>query len=390
MILHIKDLFSNFAWCNSDAEWEKICMMKLIKTTEAAGHVLCHDLTQIIKDEYKGARFHKGHIVTEEDIPVLLAMGKENLYIWEKQDGMLHEDEAAAILYEICAGNNPYMSPDPPKEGKIDVIAQADGLLVVDTAKLRAVNSLGQMMIASRHSYFPVRKGEKLAGTRIIPLLIESDKMQAARDAASGGPVLALHPFRPKKAGIITTGSEVLSGRVADTFTPVLRQKLAEYDAQVVTHAVLGDDTDKITQTIREMTASGVDIVLCSGGMSVDPDDKTPLAIKNTQAHVVSYGAPVLPGAMFMLAYMDEPGGMSARREMGGAANGELPRPAPVIMGLPGCVMYAKRTIFDLILPRVMADIRVSAADLASLGHGGLCLSCPDCTFPNCGFGKGV
>ena len=235
------------------------------------------------------------------------------------------------------------------------------------------------MMIACRHGNFAVKKGDKLAGTRVIPLVIREEKMAGAKkkamEATGGRPVLELKPFTHKKVGIVTTGNEVFYGRISDTFTPVVREKLEEYDTEVVDHVTWNDDDEKVTASILDMIRKGADIVVCTGGMSVDPDDKTPLAIKNTGARIVSYGAPVLPGAMFLLAYYE------VKEEGEGRT--------VAIMGLPGCVMYAKRTVFDLILPRVMADDLVLPEELAALGQGGLCLNCPSCTFPNCGFGKG-
>ncbi len=341
--------------------------MKLMKTEDAVGQVLCHDITQIIKGVTKDAVFRKGHIITEEDIPVLLSVGKDNVYIWENDETMLHEDEAADILRAICQGE--HMHASPAKEGKIELIADVDGLLLVDLEHLRAVNSLGEMMIATRSSGFVVKKGDKLCGTRIIPLVIEKEKMEAAKQAAGDKPLLQLYPLKAKRYGIVTTGNEVYYGRIQDTFTPVIQEKLAEYGCEMVAHEVLNDDHEKITAAIQKMLAEGCEMVLCTGGMSVDPDDKTPLAIKNTGASIVSYGAPVLPGAMFLMAY---------------AQDG---RP---ICGLPGCVMYANRTIFDLVLPYLLADVPVTADYLAGLGNGGLCLNCKVCHFPNCGFGKGV
>ncbi len=341
--------------------------MKLMKTEDAVGQVLCHDITQIIKGVTKDAVFRKGHIITEEDIPVLLSVGKDNVYIWENDETMLHEDEAADILRAICQGE--HMHASPAKEGKIELIADVDGLLLVDLEHLRAVNSLGEMMIATRSSGFVVKKGDKLCGTRIIPLVIEKEKMEAAKQAAGDKPLLQLYPLKAKRYGIVTTGNEVYYGRIQDTFTPVIQEKLAEYGCEMVAHEVLNDDHEKITAAIQKMLADGCELVLCTGGMSVDPDDKTPLAIKNTGASIVSYGAPVLPGAMFLMAY---------------AQDG---RP---ICGLPGCVMYANRTIFDLVLPYLLADVPVTADYLAGLGNGGLCLNCKVCHFPNCGFGKGV
>ena len=347
--------------------------MKLVRTEDAVGQVLCHDITQIIPGVVKDAVFRKGHIVTEEDIPVLLSVGKENLYIWEKQEGMLHENEAAEILRQICQGE--HMHPSEVKEGKIELIADCEGVLKINTEKLNAVNSLGEMMIASRHGNFPVKTGDKIAGTRIIPLVIEEEKMQKACEVAGKEPIFRILPYQKKKAGIVTTGSEVYYHRIEDKFTPVVIEKLKECGVTEVKQIQCNDDHEMITEAIQTLIEDGSDLIVCTGGMSVDPDDKTPLAIKNTGARIVSYGAPVLPGAMFLLAYYD-------RIEQGRNRR-------TVIMGLPGCVMYAKRTIFDLVLPRVMADDEVTPDELAALGMGGLCLNCPVCTFPNCGFGKG-
>lgn len=351
--------------------------MKLIRTVDAEGAVLCHDITQIIKGVTKDAVFRKGHIVKKEDIPVLLSVGKDQLYVWEQEEGILHENDAAEILCDMCLGE--HMSRSQVKEGKIEIIAELDGLLKVNDRGLKAVNGFGEMMIASRHGDFAVKKGDKLAGTRIIPLVIKEDKMEKARQAAmeaSGGRhLLELKPFIHKKVGIVTTGNEVFYGRIQDTFTPVIREKLAEFDTEVIDHVTWNDDDKKVTASILDMIGKGADIVICTGGMSVDPDDKTPLAIKNTGARIVSYGAPVLPGAMFLLAYYE--------------VKEEGKERTVAVMGLPGCVMYAKRTVFDLVLPRIMADDPVAAEELAALGQGGLCLNCKTCTFPNCGFGKG-
>lgn len=342
--------------------------MKEIRTEDAVGHILCHDITQIIKDKKKGVLFKKGHIVREEDIPALLSVGKEHLYVWEKKEGILHENQGAQILYEICAGE--HMHGTDVSEGKIELVADCDGLLKIRRDALVNVNSLGEMMIASRHGDFPVKKGDKIAGTRIIPLVIEEEKMERAKTAAGKEPIFSILPFRSKKTGIITTGSEVQKGLIQDAFTPVLREKLAEYPGEVIGQTLPGDDRKQITADILRFIDMGADMVICSGGMSVDPDDRTPGAIKDTGAEIVSYGAPVLPGAMLLLAYYNKDG-----------------RRIPVL-GLPGCVMYAKRTVFDLVLPRIMADDPVKPEEIASLGEGGLCLNCAACTFPNCGFGK--
>lgn len=343
--------------------------MKLIDTADAAGQVLCHDITQIIRGKTKDARFRKGHIVTEEDIPVLLSLGKDHLYVWEKDETKLHENEAAQVLSRIC--RNQWMAESEIKEGKIELSAECDGLFLVNSEKLKAVNRLGEMMIATRHGRTAVRKGDKLAGMRVIPLVIDKQKMEEAEQVAGEAPILELRPFVKKKAVILTTGNEVYYGRIQDTFTPVVEEKLAVYGTELAGHTVLPDDPDRLTREIhRAVKELGAELVICTGGMSVDPDDKTPLAIRNTGADVISYGAPVLPGAMFLLAYYENAG-----------------RRIPVL-GLPGCVMYAKRTIFDLVLPMLMADVEINAGQLADYGEGGLCLSCEVCTYPNCGFGK--
>lgn len=341
--------------------------MKQIQTIHAAGHVLCHDITQIVKDKTKGVAFKKGHIVTEEDIPILLSLGKDHLYIWEKQEGMLHENEAAEILYSIC--KNKYMKPSEVKEGKIEVIATQNGVFKVDVERLEKLNSLGEMMIATRHNNFPVQRGDKLAGTRIIPLVIAEEKMKQAQLIAGDKPLMEILPFHNKKVGIVTTGNEVFYGRIKDTFGPVIVEKLSEYNADILGQKIVNDNPQLITKSIQDYIDEGAELIICTGGMSVDPDDTTPAAIKNTGAEIVSYGAPVLPGAMLLVAYY----------------NNDIP-----IIGLPGCVMYAKRTIFDLILPRVMANEKLKKEDLAKMGHGGLCLQCEVCTYPNCGFGKGM
>lgn len=344
--------------------------MKLIKTQDAAGHVLCHDITRIIPGVEKGPVFKKGHIVTEDDIPVLLSVGKENLYVWEKQEGFLHEDEAAEILSGICTGHTDDFKTSKPAEGKITISSSKEGLLKVRRDALNAVNSLGEMMIATVHGDFPVKCGDIIAATRIIPLVIDEVKMDKAREAAGDEPLLSILPFSKLKTAIVTTGNEVASGRISDAFGPVIKEKLAGYDVPVIGQKIVSDDRKAISDAVLEFAEQGAELIAVTGGMSVDPDDRTPGAIKDTGAEIVSYGAPVLPGAMFLLAYLTYE-----------------KRTVP-IMGLPGCVMYAGRTVFDLVLPRILAGERLTPEDLSSYGEGGLCLNCEECRFPNCGFGK--
>lgn len=339
--------------------------MKLIRTTDAVGHVLCHDLTQIVKDEYKGARFKKGHIVTQDDIPVLLSMGKENLYVWESQQGMLHENDAALRLCNICKGEN--MSASSVSEGKIELCSDIDGLFTVDTERLNKINFIDEITIATRKGNSAVRKGDKLCGTRVIPLLIDEKKIELAEGIFSDKPILSVKPFTLKKAGIITTGSEVYHKRIEDKFTPVIIEKLKQYDIDVVIHKIVDDDISNIEKAINELKNEDIGLIICTGGMSVDPDDNTPGAIKRSGADIVTYGAPVLPGAMFLFGYFDD---------------------CTPIVGLPGCVMYAKATVFDLALPRIAAGVKMTKSDFVEMGEGGLCLSCEQCTYPVCPFGK--
>ena len=340
--------------------------MKLIRTEDAVGQVLCHDVTQIIVGVSKGPVFRKGHIITEADIPTLLSIGKDHVYIWENDGRMLHENDAAEILCAMCRGDN--IRRGAVSEGKIELFAECDGVFRVDREKLLTVNRFGQMMIATRHGGFPVKQGDKLAGTRIIPLVIEREKMERVRELCGDGPILSVAPYRTHNVGIVTTGNEVFHGRIQDTFTPVVKSKIEAYGSNVTGHEITDDDPGHIESAIRKLLDAGCDMILCTGGMSVDPDDRTPLAIRNVCGDVVTYGAPVLPGAMFLLAWYGK---------------NHIP-----VMGLPGCVMYAKRTIFDIVLPRLLTGEMLQREDFDRLGEGGLCLNCETCVFPNCGFGK--
>ena len=339
--------------------------MKLVKTEEAVGHVLCHDMTQIIRGQFKGPRFRKGHVVTAEDIPVLLSMGKEHLYVWEMRSGMVHENDAAERLCALCRNVN--MDRGSVSEGKIELTAACDGWFRVNREKLVAVNSIPDIMIATRHGNTAVRKGDKLAGTRVIPLIIEEETLQAAEQAAGKAPLLELLPYIKKTAAIVATGGEVKKGLIQDTFTPVVKDKLAAYGIETLAVTYSGDGVEHVANAIADMRKTGAELILCTGGMSVDPDDNTPGGIKQSGARIVTYGAPVLPGAMFLLGYYDD---------------------GTVVCGLPGCVMYAGATIFDLALPRIAAGVEMTHADFAAMGEGGLCLGCKPCHWPNCPFGR--
>jgi hypothetical protein len=337
-----------------------------MRVEEAVGQVLCHDVTRIVKGEMKGPQFRKGHIIREEDIPMLLSMGKEHVYIWEKPAGFLHEDEAAEALAVLCRGRN--ISRQGPKEGKIELFSQIDGLFEYDTDLLLAINEIEELAVTARHNYSPVKSGDKLAAMKAIPLVIAEEKLRRARTISGGKPFMHVRPYVLKSAAIITTGSELARGRITDTFTPVLAGKLEVYGIRLIKHSIVPDGTDHVAGAIAEARRENPDMILCTGGMSVDPDDKTPGAIKKSGASIVTYGVPVAPGLMFLLAYFD---------------NG-VP-----IMGVPGCVMFTSATVFDMILPVIAADRRMTRRDFTRMGAGGLCLSCPVCHYPVCPFGKG-
>lgn len=341
--------------------------MKKIRTVDAVGSVLCHDITQIIKDVVKDSVFRKGHIIREEDIEVLLSVGKDHVYVYEAKEGMVHEDDAALRLGKICLGEN--MSETAVKEGKIEIVAEEDGFFRVDVARLNRINELEDIMIATRMGNLPVRKGDRLAGMRVIPLVVDEKRLREAEEIGGQEPILEILPFRDMVAGIVTTGNEVYHKRIEDTFTPVIVEKLKEFDIDLVSHTISDDNTARIKDGIVKAKEAGASLIICTGGMSVDPDDLTPAAIRESGAEIVTYGSPVLPGAMFLLAYFED---------------------GTTVMGVPGCAMYMKNTVLDIILPYVVAGVRLSKKDIARLGYGGFCLNCKVCHYPNCQFGKGV
>ncbi|MDU7967826.1 MAG: molybdopterin-binding protein [Paeniclostridium sordellii] len=338
--------------------------MKKIKTVDAVGHVLCHDITQIIPGEFKGRAFKKGHVVKEEDIEKLLSLGKDNLYVFEKEEGMVHENDGAIFLKNITAGKN--LGFSDIKEGKIDFIANCDGLLKINVDKLFELNCIDDIMMATLHNNYIVHKGLKVAGTRVIPLMVEQEKLDKAKLVIGEDKIINVIPFKKKKVGIVTTGNEVYHKRIVDKFGPVMIEKMKNYDCEILGQTICPDDTEIIKNAIQDFLDKGAELILCTGGMSVDPDDLTPAAIKQTGADIITYGSPILPGAMFLLAY-----------------NKGVP-----IMGIPGCAMYSKTTVLDVVLPRILIDEKLTKADIARYGHGGLCMNCEICTYPACNFAK--
>ena len=338
--------------------------MKEVSVYDAVGKVLIHDLTQIIPGEYKGSRFKKGHVIREEDIELLLKMGKKHLYVLEKGDTVIHENEAAIRIAEAAAGKGIKLTE--PSEGKVELIAEQDGLLKVNTDILAELIDQDEIMFATLHKDQVVRTGEKVAGTRVIPLFVKEEIVTKAEEVLKSDSLIQVLPLKPFKVGLVTTGSEVYSGKIKDQFGPVLKRKFSNLGSTVVKQLFSDDDEDMIADCIRELLDEGVDMIGVTGGMSVDPDDKTPTGIRKAGGKIILYGAPVLPGAMFLLAYI-----------------GKVP-----VVGLPGCVMYSKTSIFDLIVPRILAGEVPTRADIKKLAHGGLCRGCEICSYPNCGYGK--
>lgn len=348
-------------------------LLKEIRVQDAVGLRLAHDLTRIVPGEFKGRAFRKGHVIAEEDIPRLLDLGKEHIYILDIPDGWVHEEDAALRMAAATAGA--HIERTEPSEGKVTLKAAAAGMSVIDENFVHEANEIEHVVFSTIISGKAVKPGEALAATRVVPLLVEEETVvrferlaqryrekyrgrspehgaaagNAAEGAAAG--IVEVKPFRSLRAGVLTTGGEVFSGRIEDKFGPVLREKLAAFGSEVVEQRFSPDDTDSIAEGIRYFLDSGVDLVLVTGGMSVDPDDRTPGAIRMSGAEIVSYGTPMLPGSMMLFGYL--PGGTP-------------------IFGLPGAVIYEPYTAFDALLPRVLAGVRVTRADITRLGYGGL------------------
>ena len=339
--------------------------MKQIRIEDSVGCILSHDVTKIVPGEFKGRLFKKGHVIREEDIPKLLDIGKEHIYVWEPKKGQLHENDAAIRVKDLVLGQGCYISEEI-KEGKIDFFANTQGIVKINKDLLLKLNLLGEIIVSTIHNNTPVKKGEKIGATRVIPLIIDEKKILEAEKIIKEK-IISVEEIKPKKAVLITTGNEVYKGRIKDAFLPVMKEKLEYYGSEIVKQIILPDNKEMITENIlKAIEEDKVDMIICTGGMSVDPDDVTPSAIKDCNGEIVTYGAPVLPGAMFLLAYYKN-----------------IP-----ILGVPSCAMYSKRTIYDLVLPRILADEKLSFEDIARFGNGGMCLNCEICSFPHCSFGK--
>ncbi len=341
--------------------------MKLsIPVQEAVGKVLLHDITRIVPGEFKGRAFSKGHIIRKEDIPALLALGKDNIFVLELSKGDVHENDAAQRIARAAAGQG--IELQEPVEGKVKLSANVKGLLKVNSEALARINSIEEIVLATLHTNRRVTPGLTVAATRIIPLYTGEEKIAGVEQICREQyPIVEIRPFRLMRVGLVTTGNEIYHGRIEDRFGPIVREKLADMGSEVIRQQIVPDNVPMIVSAIQGLLADGAEMILTTGGMSVDPDDLTPAGIRAAGGEVVAYGSPTFPGAMFMLAYI-----------------GNVP-----VIGLPGCVMYHRATIFDLVVPRILAGERITRNDIIPLGHGGLCLDCPECRYPDCGFGKG-
>ncbi|ADL12012.1 molybdopterin-binding protein [Acetohalobium arabaticum] len=338
--------------------------IKEIPVEEAVGRVVAHDMTQIIPQEFKGARFQKGDVIDSKDISTLKDMGKEHIYVLSLDEGTIHEDDAACQIAKKVVGKNIVLSE--ANEGKINLKAEQKGILKVDKDLLLDVNSIDEILITSSHDNIFLQAGDSLAGVRINPLTIEERKLKQFEAILGDQNLFGIEPFVDKKVGVVVTGNEVYSGRIEDEFVPTLQRKFKRWGGELLDSIIVPDEVDEITEALSNLKESGAEVLITGGGMSVDPDDLTPKGIRNTGAEIVKYGVPVLPGNKLMLAYWDG-----------------IP-----VLGLPACVIFEEITVFDLIYPRLLTGEEFTRNDLIELSYGGYCYHCDVCQFPQCSFGK--
>lgn len=337
--------------------------MKKVKVQDAIGMTLCHDITAMV-DGFKGAAFKRGHVITQEDIPKLLDIGKQHVFIWEENAGEIHEEDAARRLSQMTTVDGAHYGS--VSEGKIQLFADQDGMFRVDKALLAAVNRIGDITITTLPDHYPVKAGDRLASMRIVPLVTEERQIAEAEALCADKQLYDLRPFKPLKVGIIITGSEIYHGRIKDKFERVARAKLAHYPAEILGVHVCDDELDMIVGAGRALLAEGAELLIFSGGMSVDPDDLTPSAIREMGAEIISYGVPSQPGNMTLVAYLDQ----------------------AALLGVPGAAISRPTTMFDVLLPQIFCGDPLTKDNLIRLGEGGLCQMCDNCHFPNCTFGR--
>lgn len=320
--------------------------LKTIKTVDAVGHILCHDVTKIVPGEFKGRLFKKGHIVKKEDIPALLDAGKDILYVWEKLEGFIHENDAAERLKNVIIGDN--LDITDIKEGKISLIASETGTLRVDEDALYKINMIDEVIVATKANFKFVKKGDRVASTRVVPLIVDEKKLIEAEKYA--GKLVTIKPLVGKTVAMVTTGNEVFYGRIKDKFREVMAPKFDFFGCEFVGQTIVPDELEKVTEAIKYYLNQKVDLIVCTGGMSVDPSDITPSAIMATGSEIVTYGMPVLSGSMTLVAY-----------------NGKTP-----IIGLPAGVLFSEKSTVDVILHRLLCDDKITREEVAKYGVGGL------------------
>lgn len=327
--------------------------MKKINVRNAEGYELCHDITQILPGEFKGAKFLRGHIIRKEDIEVLISLGKENIFVMEEEDkekNLIHENDAAMFIVEKLNLDKEFFEISDIREGKINITAKEDGILKIDINTLNKINKIGEIILVTKYNNSYIKKGETVAATRVIPLLIEKSQLDEMKEIVKDRNVLTFKKIdKNKKLALITTGNEVYNGIIKDKSKEALLKKYRKYELNDMEQVFSPDDKDTIKKYIK-MFENEKDIIMCTGGMSIDPDDVTPSAIRESNWEIVTYGTPVLPGAMFMLAYKGE----------------------KVLIGLPGGVVFSEKTVFDVLLPRILADDRITRQEIIEMGHGGL------------------
>ena len=337
--------------------------MKKINVENAVGLELCHDITAM-RDGFKGAAFKRGHIIEEEDIPKLLDLGKRTVFVWEANAGEIHEEDCALRMAAMAPVEGAHYTG--PSEGKVLLFADRRGMFRVNTRLLEEINSIGDITISTLPDHFPVEEGARLASMRIVPLVTQEEQIIKAEKLCAGEKLLDLRPYKPRKLGVIITGSEVYSGRIKDKFEPVVRAKMAKYPAEILGVSICDDELDMMEGAARKYLDMGADFLIFTGGMSVDPDDLTPSAIRRLGAEIISHGLPAQPGNMTLVAYL-----------------GDIP-----ILGVPGAAISLPTTMFDVLLPQIFAGDRFTKQDLIHMGDGGLCHMCKSCHFPNCTFGR--
>lgn len=323
-------------------------MLKVIPVEEAIGLPLAHDITEIVPGKHKGPAFRRGHVIRPEDVSKLLDVGKAHIYVMELEKDELHEEDAARRLAQAAAGEN--LALTDPSEGRVNLVAKISGLLKIDSDLLYRLNSLGDLMMATLPSNHYVKKGNIVAGTRTIPVLVKEQLIRQAEALCEDHPIVTILPTPARRVHLIVTGSEVYTGRIQDGFEPIVRKKLAEMGSDLADKKLATDDPEQIANLIQDARKAGAELILVSGGMSVDPDDKTPEGIRRSGAKVESHGFPVLPGSMFLMAYLNE----------------------TPILGLSGCVLHDPFSAFDILLPRLLAGEKITRAEIMAMGHGGL------------------